>query len=188
MEAMTAPTRPITMDEFLALPEEKPYREYFRGEVWEKPMPNELHGECVFQLSLAIGNYLAESGEGRGASEVRHADRSQDWVYLPDLQVTLSANRTSASRGAVDRAPDFAIEVLSPDDRTSRVLAKVGLYLASGTQLLWVIDPELETVTVYRPGESINVHGISDTIDAKPVLRDFTLDLSRFFAAIRPES
>jgi Uma2 family endonuclease len=186
---MTTPTPTrVTIDDFLAMPEEAPYREYFRGEIWEKAMPNQLHGDCVAALIIELGNYLRLTGEGRVSTEVRHADRDLDWVYLPDLHVTLMENRRPAGRGAVAGHPDFAIEVLSPDDRTSRVLAKVGLYMAGGTALLWVIDPEDETVTVYRRGEPVSVHGAGETLDAKPVLRDFTLDLDAFFASIRSAS
>jgi Uma2 family endonuclease len=106
---MTTPTATrVTIDEFLAMPGEAPYREYFRGEIWEKAMPNQLHGDCVAELITELNLYLRQTGEGRVSTEVRHADRGQDWVYLPDLHVTLTQNRRPSGGGAVEGHPCFA--------------------------------------------------------------------------------
>jgi Uma2 family endonuclease len=180
----------MTIDEFLAIPEEKPYREFLRGEVVEKPMPTELHGATVMELGRRLGNYLRETGLGRVVTEVRHAARSADWVYLPDLNVRIfkaGAPRAAQGRGAVETAPDFAIEVLSPEDRVSRWLERVQLYLEAGTRLLWVIDPEDQTVLVYRPGQPARTFRSGETLRADPVLPEFTLDAAEFFAAARGE-
>ncbi len=36
---VTTPSKPITLEEFLALPETKPAREYIDGKILQKPMP-----------------------------------------------------------------------------------------------------------------------------------------------------
>jgi Uma2 family endonuclease len=184
-------TRPMSIDEFLARPEqEKPSLEFLRGEVIEKPMVSEMHGAVVMELGRLIGNYLRESREGRVVTEVRHAARAQDWVFLPDLNVRLkrAGDAGPQRRGAVEGAPDMAVEVLSPDDRVSRWLERVALYMEAGTQLLWVVDPDDETVRVYRPGEQPRTYRPGDTIDASPVLKDFRLDIAAFFADLREEA
>jgi Uma2 family endonuclease len=182
---MTTPTaeRVLTLDEFLALPEEKPYREYLRGQVTEKPMPTDLHGSAVVRLIMVFGGHLDTSNEWTVRTEVRHADRSQDWVFLPDVEIRLKA--PPQARGAVEGAPPFAIEVLSPDDRPGAWLERVELYMSSGTRLLWIVDPEEEWIRVYRPGEPGRTYRVGETLDARPVLTDFTLDLAAFFARVR---
>jgi Uma2 family endonuclease len=89
-------------------------------------------------------------------------------------------------RGPIEIPPDLAIEILSPDDSTGRVLDKVDFYLRTGVQLVWLVDPELETVTVYRPGEQPSTERAPAALDATPVLRGFTLDLDAFFATLHP--
>ena len=44
---------------------------------------------------------------------------------------------------------DLAVEVLSPDDRSADVAAKVREYLSHGVMLVWVVDPSARTVTVH---------------------------------------
>jgi Uma2 family endonuclease len=83
--------------------------------------------------------------------------------------------------------PDLVVEVLSPDDRPGRVADKLMFYARAGIPLLWLIDPEEESLTVYRPGEPPEVHTPGDVIDAGPVLRGFRLELAELFAVLRRE-
>jgi Uma2 family endonuclease len=172
----------LSIDEFLARPEsEEPSLEFLRGEVIEKPIEVELHGHIVIDLGRRIGNYIEDEDlDALVTTEVRHVDRRQDWVYLPDLNVRLTADAPQA-RGAVEVPPDMAVEVLSPDDRVKRWIERVELYLAGGTKLLWVIDPDEESIRVYRPGEQARDYRAGDTITAAPVLPGFALDVGAFF-------
>jgi Uma2 family endonuclease len=184
---MTTPSAaPLTLDEFLTLPEEKPYREYLRGEVMEKSMPNDLHGIVVMELGRLIGNYLHGSKEGRIGTEVRHAARELGWVYLPDLNIRLS--RGVLPQGAVEKAPDFAVEVVSPDDRVGRLMERVQLYLSAGTLLIWILDPIDESVNVFVRGEAPRTFHRGDILDARPALANFSLDLADFFDTVQDEA
>lgn len=180
---MVTTTR-MTLDEFLALPETKPYREYIHGEVYEKPMPNREHAELCAELIALLRNYLVDSKEGRVYTELRHIERQQDWVYLPDINVTLAGRLGPFAAGPEEIPPDFAIEVLSPDDRYTRIAERVDYYMRSGVRLLWLVDPEARSIAVYRRGEAPSLHRTTETIDAKPVLRDFNLDLAALFAVL----
>ena len=53
--------------------------------------------------------------------------------------------------GYSDQVPDLAIEVTSPNDTDRAVQEKVELYLAAGTPRVWVVRPELRTVSVHWP-------------------------------------
>ncbi len=180
---MVTKTR-MTLDEFLALPETKPYREYIHGEVYEKSMPNREHAELGAELIGLLRNYLIESKEGRVYTELRHIEREQDWVYLPDINVTLAGRLGPFTAGPEEVQPDFAIEILSPDDRYSRIAERVDFYMRSGVQLLWLVDPEARSIAAYRRGQAPTLHRTTETIDAKPVLSHFDLDLAALFAVL----
>lgn len=182
---MATATKRLTMDEFLALPEEKPYREFVRGEVIEKSMPGPLHSAIVFELARVLGNYLREHPIARGDTELRHAARGdEDRVYLPDVSVTLRSRfPASQQRGPIEVPPDIAIEVLSPDDRATVVFDKIQFYLRAGVSITWVIDPEARTLTEYRPGQAPRLVRPPETASAEPVLPGFVLDLGALFAA-----
>ena len=109
MTTLAAPPR-LTLDEFLAFPEEKPYREYLRGDVTEKPMPTDLHGTSVAEMTFELVGHLRRTREGTAKVEVRHALRDLEWVFLPDIEVRVPALPIQR-RGVVETPPEFAIEV-----------------------------------------------------------------------------
>ncbi|MBI5947827.1 MAG: Uma2 family endonuclease [Chloroflexi bacterium] len=181
----------VSLEEFLAMEESKPYRELIDGEVVCKAMPNDNHGALVAELLLELGNYLRRTREAVARTEVRHLQRSEGRVFLPDVSVTLrgraEVDPEVRARGPIEVVPDFAIEVLSPDDAAGRVLERADFYMRSGVRLLWVVDPDTETVTVYRPGAPQELHRAPQSLDASPVLHDFRLDLASLFAALHDE-
>jgi len=176
----------MTLAEFLALPEEKPYLEFIDGEVVPKAMPTEIHGALVAELVRQLGNHLREDRSGRVVTEVRHVSAPHGWVFIPDVSVTLADRRSNLRSDPVEVVPDFAIEVLSPDDRAGRLFERVDLYLQAGVQLLWFVDPETRSIMVYRPGRAQEVVR-SGTLTAEPVLPGFSLGVAELFAAVEDE-
>lgn len=176
-----------TLAEFLALPETKPYLELMDGEVIEKPMPNRIHGTLVAFILRMLGNYLAESREARVHTEVRHLESDDEWVFLPDVSVTLRERTGPAieSDGPEQILPDLAIEVLSPEDRPGRLQRRIAHYMRSGVAILWVIDPADEKLTVWRPGALPQDFEAPARVSAAPVLSAFELDLQQLFDSLR---
>jgi Uma2 family endonuclease len=179
----------MTLDEFLALPEgEPPYREFVEGEIVEKAMPTPPHSALVRELIIEIGTYLRQSDEAYVDTEMRHADHDEERAYLPDVSVMRQARFPHGqTTGAVELAPDLAIEVLSLSDEAGYVLDKVSFYLRAGTELVWLFDPAREQVTVYRRGAEPHRLGPGDTLDAKPVLAGLQLDVAALFGRARRE-
>jgi Uma2 family endonuclease len=180
----------VSLQDFLAQPErsEPPYLELMDGEVYEKAIGGRKHSRIVTYLVAQLYNYLDRTREAHVDTELRHAYRVDEWVFLPDISVTLNERQrvtpAESDNSPVEVIPDFAIEVLSPDDRFSRTNRKVSHYLESGTRLLWVIDPEAEVVTSYEPGKPPRDVSAPETISAAPVLRAFELDLEALFASL----
>jgi Uma2 family endonuclease len=78
-------------------------------------------------------------------------------------------------------APDLAVEVLSPSDSPRQLGDKIGEYLEYGVPLVWLVDPEAKTVTVFRSLTNIRSLKSGDTITADPVLPGFSCNIARFF-------
>ena len=55
-----APSKPLTLAEFLELPETKPASEYINGKIIQKPMPKGKHSRLQLRLCNTI-NEQAES-------------------------------------------------------------------------------------------------------------------------------
>ena len=183
---MTTPTR-VSVEEFLAMEETKPYLELINGEVVQKAMPGPKHSATVLYLGTELTLFVRRKPVARVDTELRHRSLDQDWVFLPDICVTLRDLWPKGVSGPVEVMPDLAIEVLSPDDRAGRVAERVDFYLRAGTALIWVIDPELEHVTVYRPGAAPEFHRNNGTLDAAPILPGFTVDLAELFRVVRDD-
>jgi Uma2 family endonuclease len=181
----------MTLEEFLALPEEKPYAEFIDGEVVRKVAPAWNHSLLVLELGSLLRSYLRDTREGVVHVELRHLLAAEERVFLPDLSVIVSSRvppRSEARRvGPIETIPDLAIEVLSPEDRPGRVLEKVDFYLRAGVQLIWVIDPDLEAITVYRRGIEPQMYRSPALLDAQPVLRGFELDLGQLLAVLHED-
>ena len=72
---------------------------------------------------------------------------------VPDICVTIGEPDEQ-----IFRTPPFlCIEILSPDDRMSRVLAKTADYLELGVRFVWVIDPRRRKATIYTTTEALSV-------------------------------
>ncbi len=185
---MATPTKPrVSLEQFLAMEETKPYREYMDGEVIEKAMPNRPHGALVAELIIQLGIYLRLYDVAWLTTELRHLDTEGDWVFLPDVSVTLKSRQPAPpadTPGAIEVMPDFAIEVLSPDDRPGRTAQRIAYYMRAGVTLLWVIDPEDESVTVWERGAEPRAAHAPDMLEATAVLPGFAVDLEQLFATL----
>lgn len=172
---MTTTTR-MTLERFLAMPETKPYREFEDGEVRRKPMPTAWHGEIQRLLSFVFTLYLRAHAIGNAGSEIRciFGPPGRERAYVPDYVVVVSPLGLHVfNSGPYHGAPDLAIEILSPDDRKSRMSRKVRFYLQNGVRLCWVIDPVKRTVEVMTSVSQVQPLTDDAILDGGDVLPGF---------------
>jgi Uma2 family endonuclease len=79
-------------------------------------------------------------------------------------------------------APDLVVEVTSPNDSIAMVELKVNDYLAAGVRLIWVVVPEAQTVSVYRPDHTGARLRVGDFLDGEDVLPGFRYEVAALFA------
>jgi len=74
--------------------------------------------------------------------------------------------------------PEFVVELMSTSDQLKTLQEKMQNWLANGTQLAWLIDPQEEKVYIYRPQQSVEiVTGFDNTISGGEVLKGLSFDL-----------
>jgi Uma2 family endonuclease len=83
--------------------------------------------------------------------------------------------------GILKGAPVLAAEVLSPTDEHEDVVEKIEKYLTCGVKIVWIVDPDLQTVTVYRPDRMPELFNVSQSLDAEPHLPGFRVAVADFF-------
>ena len=158
--------------------------ELLRGELIMVAPAGGQHGRIEVDLIIALGTYAKPRGLGvvYGGDTGFLIARDPDTVRVPDAAL-VRAGRLPAEEplGYIEGAPDLAVEVLSPNDRASEVIAKVQEWLTAGSRMVWVVDPKSRTVSVYRSRTEIAVLGASDTLTGGDVLPGFSLSVGEIF-------
>ncbi len=90
--------------------------------------------------------------------------------------------------GYIRGFPIFAVEVRSENDygpaQDQEYEEKRVDYFAAGTEIVWDVDPEAETIAAYRAGDPSTpiVYRVGDVADAEPVLPGWRLNVDELFA------
>jgi Uma2 family endonuclease len=159
--------------------------ELVRGELIQMTPAGFEHGRIAANVGWLLKEYVKGKSLGvvTGAETGFHIGHDPDTVRAPDAAF-IRAERVPATpvRGFFAAAPDLAVEILSPGDRASEVLAKVQDWLDAGCRAIWVVDPETATVTVYPGRDRIVVLGRSDTLSGGDVLPGFSMLVGEIFA------
>ena len=137
----------VAPSEYLSTSFDGTDREYVRGEIVERSMPNFLHGEMQFELAFRF-RQLRDSHRLFGCSETRMR-LAPDLYRIPDIAVFADSK---PDEPVPSRPPLVAIEIVSPDDRYSEMLEKLEEYQAWGVAHIWVVDPHRRTLAVYDDG------------------------------------
>lgn len=147
-----APSKTLTLAEFLQLPETKPVSEYIDGQIIQKPMPQGKHSVIQGELVPAINGVLKRKRIARAFPELRCTFGGRSTV--PDVAVFLWDRIPRDENGEVANTfsapPDWTIEILSPDQSQTRVTKNILHCLQHGTEVGWLIDPREQTVFIYR--------------------------------------
>ena len=78
--------------------------------------------------------------------------------------------------------PDFLIELRSQSDELSALQAKMMRWIANGARLAWLVDPEREVISVYRPDYKPEIFQQPSLIQGSGVVEGFTLLLERVWS------
>jgi len=154
--------------------------EYWDGEIVEKGMPVDLHGALQAQLSAELVFYFRRQPIGTAMSDLHCIFEPGRRVLVPDIAVVLGQHRMAG--GPLPRPPDMAIEILSPDDRASRIARKIEYYLSHGVRMVWLLDPEIRRVWVHKPGQ--HAVGPDGTLSGEDVLPGLEIPVARLFPAV----
>jgi len=176
----------MTADEFLEMPADGFRHELVRGEVISMSLPGGQHGKISLKIGRLIGNHVesAKLGDCYAAETGFLIERDPDTVRGADVAFVRSqrlALITDPDKH-VPFAPDLAVEVISPNDRSDEVEEKVQAWLAAGSSLVWTVDPERRTVTIHRPSAEPITLTEDQKIEGGEVVPGFECRVADFFA------
>ena len=166
----------LTLYEFLELPETKPACEFTEGRIEQKPMPQGKHSRLQLKFCDAV-NAIAEAAQMALAfPELRCTFGGRSIV--PDATVFLWERIPSDASGEVENSfdyPDWTVEILSPEQKSTKVIRNILHCLKHGSQLGWLVDPEERVILVFCQ-EQLPLELMGD--DVLPVLPTLTLSLT----------
>lgn len=175
----------MTADDVLRISLPGKVVELVRGRLIVREPPSTRHGAVAASLAWLLGDFVRRHQLGVVFAQDTgfKITSDPDTVRAPDVAFVARerADRIPA-RGYAELSPDLLAEVLSPDDRPAEVLAKVADWLAAGTRLVWVVDPERREIRVYRQDGSLSVLAPADALQGEGVLPGFSCDVGAVFS------
>lgn len=178
------PAKPITLEEFLQLPETEPASEYINGRIIQKPMPQGEHSAIQTELAPAINAIVKLQQIARAFTELRCTFGGRSIV--PDIAVFQWHRIPRQDNGRVANvfaiAPDWTIEILSPDQSQTKVTKNILHCLKHGTQIGWLIDPGEQSILVYLPDRPTSVYDEPEIqLPVPEFAEDFKLTVADLF-------
>lgn len=175
---------PITQERFEAFiqrPENANRRfELIEGEIFEVPS-NPFASFIAGLILTAINLYLREHPIGY-ATTADGGYYVNGQTYAPDVAFIRKPKRL-ARQGFNPEPPDLAVEVISdPTNQQEQYTLRVKIqnYQAAGA-VVWVVNPETQTVEIYEPGQMAAIKSMGDTITWEAVLPGFALLVAELF-------
>ena len=151
LEPMTTSlTESLTLEDFLKLPylEDSPAWEYLDGVAIQKPMPKTRHSILQKRLLAEVDSHTADY---TALPELRCTFGGRSIV--PDVAVIawnrINLNEAGEPEDDFTEAPDWTIEILSPDQKVNRVIDNILHCLKHGSKLGWMLDPDDYSVLMF---------------------------------------
>ena len=190
----------MSVEEFLAIPEDGIHRELLNGRVREESdgaglgerwgsvtVRNRFHSRIVIRTGQLLANWMDTQPEPRGevvggeaGFRLGGADGSVVGIDVAVVSAELVVATAPEDR-IFQGAPVLAVEILSPSDTHEGIVEMVRSYLEVGT-VVWVVDPDFETVTVHRLGQVPETLHQQMELSGEPYLPGFRVRVARLFA------
>ena len=185
----TSGTGHLTTEQFLAMPEQydshgnRIKMELIAGEIVPVPFASSVHDLIKNNVAQAVLIFLAAQThlELRVLVEIGYDVTDQD-AFAPDVCVVRKSRLRENTARILKRAPEIAIEVVSPSDTASRLRYRTDTCLANGSRSVWIVYPEARSVEVHTLQGSRDFTG--DQLLEDATLPGFSQPASAFFEGV----
>lgn len=160
--------------------------EIIDGDLLVSPSPMNKHQLVLSNLHGLLWAFLRENPIGNVRFAPFDVVLSEVNVVVPDLLFLSNARLDRLTRKNVQGAPDLVVEVLSESTRRTDEVRKRKLFESVDVLEYWIVDPELETVKVYRKAgdrfdRPIELSSEADDTLTTPLLPSFEATLAKLF-------
>ncbi len=161
--------------------------EIIDGDLLVSPAPMSKHQSVLSNLHGRIWVFLEENPIGKVLFAPLDVVLSDVNVVEPDLLFFSTTRLDRLTRKNAQGAPDLVVEVLSESTRRTDEVRKRKLFERFDVLEYWIVDPEIDTVKIYRrAGEKfdrqIELSSEAGDILTTPLLPGFAAPLAKLFA------
>lgn len=181
-------TKLMTAEEFYDFVNEPRNRdrhfELEAGEVVKVSRPGEKHGAVCINVGGLFWQYTRQKKKGYACSNDMGLvlERDPDTVRGPDISLYLESRKFKDLEVKwPKRLPKLIVEVMSPNDRMGKMLKRIAKFLKKGVSMAWLLDPEDETLTIFRPNREPIVLERDEEVAGLKLLPDFRCKVADFF-------
>jgi Uma2 family endonuclease len=163
-----------TEADLLRMPNDGRKYELVDGQIRVSPA-GARHGLIIVKLTGRLQAFVERARLGYVFDSSTGIRLPKGNVRSPDISFVARGRfkKGVVPRGFIPFAPDLAVEVLSPEDRSRFVLDKVGEYLDAGVRMVWVLDPEARSASIYRSLTAVRTLSEKDALSGEDVLPGF---------------
>ena len=184
---MKATTRPISLSEFLKLPETKPASEFIDNQIYQKPMPQGKHSTLQIRLADTINEAGFPQQIAYAFPELRCTFGGRSIV--PDVAVfqwhRIPFDADGEVANTFELSPDWTVEILSPDQSQTKVTDNILFCLRHQTKLGWLIDPDEKAVICFQPNQLPEIIRKSEDTLPVPDFMDLRLSVGQVFSWLK---
>jgi Uma2 family endonuclease len=175
----------LSAEEYLRLPDNGCPTELVRGRIVAMNIPNLRHGKLCGRVAVLLGYYVHQHDLGHLFCNDSGlvTERDPDSVRGPDISFYSYSRipKNAVLAGYANVAPEVAFEVRSPTDRWAKVLEKVGEYLNTGVDLVYVVDGQSQSVFGYTADQPNTTLGMNDELAFPPPLDGLRIPVRQLF-------
>ena len=171
---------PLTLEQFLALPEAEPALEYGPdGQVSQKMSPESRHSRLQKWFVVCLTNYAEPRHLGEVLPELRVNTGGSSVV--PDV-VFYREGRVPPT-GYPSTPPEVAIEIASPGQSRDELAKKCAWYIEQGSTLALLVDPEDVSISAFSAAQLQTLRG-GQELPLDEVLPGLELRVDEIFSAL----
>jgi Uma2 family endonuclease len=138
--------------------------------------------EVSTRLSTFVGAWVIPRGLGRVTGSSAGFTLPNSDTRAPDVSFVRADRLPRSPRSFAELAPDLMVEVKSPSDRIEKLRTKIQDFLAQGTQVGLLVNPEDRSVEIYRLDQEAVILGDGDRLTVPDLLPGWEVPVVELWA------
>ena len=140
----------LTYEDYVLFPDDGKRHEIIEGDHYVTPAPRTKHQRVSANLATPMVFFAKTRRLGLVLTAPSDVILSDENIVQPDLLFVSTARAAIVTEDNIQGAPDLIVELISASSRKMDEVTKRKLYERYGVQEYWIVDPELETVKIFK--------------------------------------